>query len=70
MKEGIKIDPDAFYDTDLICDLLQVKRSSLDKIRRSGELKSVKKINKHVCRGQWLIDWLESADPATEVAHG
>lgn len=58
MEHGFQIQPSAYYDGKSVCELLNVKRSSLDKERQRGDLRAVRRAGQFLYRGQWLLDWL------------
>jgi hypothetical protein len=68
MQEGVKIDPESFYDGDLLFSLLDFSRSTLAVARRSGRLRFIRRGNRILYRGQWILDWL--AAPAIAQPEG
>ncbi|WP_417745566.1 helix-turn-helix domain-containing protein [Rosistilla oblonga] len=62
MEQGFQINPDTFYPTAAVCDLLNIKKSSLDKERQRGVVKATRKAGQYIFRGSSLVAWLESPD--------
>jgi hypothetical protein len=65
--QPILIDPDAYYHAGAIALALDVPLSALDRARRHGELRYVRRGNRILIRGDWVIDWLTPRE--SEVAH-
>ena len=59
-SNGAHIDPENFYDGDALYQLLALPSSTLASARRSGELQFVRRGNRTLYRGQWILDWLMS----------
>ncbi|WP_417735260.1 helix-turn-helix domain-containing protein [Rosistilla oblonga] len=62
MEQGFQINPHAFYPTEAVCDLLNIKKSSLDKERQRGAVQATRKAGQYIFRGSSLLVWLESPD--------
>lgn len=62
----ILIDPDAYYHAGAIALALDVPLSALDRARRRGELRYVRRGQRVLIRGQWVLDWLA---PESEDRH-
>lgn len=60
MRDGVKIDPESYYDGDLLFSLLDLSHSTLVTARRAGRLRYTRAGNRILYRGQWLLDWLET----------
>lgn len=58
MRDGVKIDPESYYDGDLLFSLLDLPHSTLARARRSGRLRYTRAGNRILYRGQWILDWL------------
>lgn len=60
MDPSLKIDPDAFYHAAAIAIGLDLSLSALDRARREGKLRFVRKGQRILMRGQWVLDWLNT----------
>ena len=58
MDPSLKIDADAFYHAGAIAIALDLSLSTLDRARRDGKLRFVRKGQRILIRGQWVLDWL------------
>lgn len=65
----LAIDPDTIYDEGAISLALDIPTSALDRARRTGKLRFARKGRRTFFRGQWLLDWFEQDQAATEVVH-
>ena len=54
----IRIDPDAYYHAGAIALTLDIPLSVLDRARRRGELRYVRRGRRIFMRGQWVLAWL------------
>jgi hypothetical protein len=68
MVTAIKIDPAGIYDDALLYELLEVGAQTLARARRSGELRHVRKGQRILYLGSWVLDWL-GVSPRREVSH-
>jgi len=64
------IDPGAIYDDGMLCDSIGLRRGSLDRARKGGELRFTRKGGRVLYLGRWVQDWLtgEAASQAREEA--
>ena len=60
MDPSLKIAPDAFYHAGAIAIALDLTLSTLDRARRNGNLRFVRKGQRILIRGQWVLDWLNT----------
>ena len=70
MDPSLKIDPDAFYHAGAIAVALDLSLSTLDRARREGNLRFVRKGQRILIRGQWVLDWLNTPREQKAVANG
>jgi hypothetical protein len=63
----ITIDPDAYYHAGTIALMLDVPLSAIDRARRRGELRYVRRGQRILMRGAWVLAWLT---PESEADHG
>jgi hypothetical protein len=54
----IKIDPDALYDDDMLYGLLMLSSQTLTRARRSGQLRYIRKGQRILYVGKWVLAWL------------
>jgi hypothetical protein len=54
----ILFDPDAYYHAGSIALALDVSQAALDRARRRGELRYVRRGRRVLIRGDWILDWL------------
>jgi hypothetical protein len=57
---GVQIRPDCFYDDEAIHAALEIPPKTLARARRSGELRFVRKGQRTLYLGRWLLAWLEA----------
>ena len=55
---AIHISPDAFYDDAALYVALDLRAPTLARARQSGELRFVRKGQRTLYLGAWIIDWL------------
>lgn len=67
MSEPVVIDPEAMYDDDALCKLLRLRRGSMERARKSGELRYTRRGGRILYVGRWVREWLTMAD-TQEVA--
>jgi hypothetical protein len=67
MATVISIDPAGIYDDIILCNLLGVSTQTLNRARRSGELRSTRKGQRILYVGQWVLDWLCADGEGREV---
>lgn len=54
----ILIEPDAYYHAGAVALALDVPLSVLDRARRRGELRYVRRGRRVLIRGDWILAWL------------
>jgi hypothetical protein len=65
MATAISIDTSGIYDDDSLSDVLGLGAQTLVRARRSGELRHVRKGQRILYLGSWVLDWLKTdASPA------
>jgi hypothetical protein len=57
----VRIDPDGIYDDGTLVLSLGLTHAALLRARRSGRLRHMRSGRRILYRGQWLIDWLDTA---------
>jgi hypothetical protein len=57
----IRIEPDGFYDDDLLYAALEVSAATLARARREGRLHYTRQGRRILYWGQWVLDWLQAA---------
>lgn len=68
--EPIAIDPDVFYDENTALLRLGIYPDVFSRERKAGRLRSVKVgSRRHLYRGAWIIDWLESTASPERNTH-
>jgi hypothetical protein len=65
----IHIDPNGFYDDDLLYCALELSSQTLTRARLAGELRFVRKGKRILYLGQWVIDWLTRDASLAEVSN-
>lgn len=63
----IRIDPDAYYHAGAISLALDVPLSALDRARRRGELRYVRRGRRILIRGEWVLAWLTPGAESEET---
>lgn len=66
MSGPYTIAADALYDDDALCKSLGLRRGSLDKARKSGDLKHTRRGGRVLYLGRWVQAWLTEC-PALET---
>jgi hypothetical protein len=61
MATVISIDPSGFYDDVLLLNLLSISKETLTRARLSGELRYVRKGQRILYSGRWVLEWLGAA---------
>jgi len=65
MTKPVLIDPEALYDDRTLRRDLGLSQSSLDKARRTGEIRFARRGKRVLYRGAWVLAWLEADAPTT-----
>ena len=65
MTQPVKIDPDALYDDGSLSVALGLRANTIDKARKSGELRSTKRGGRPLYLGRWVHEWL-TAEPSPD----
>jgi hypothetical protein len=58
------IQPDGLYDDVLLYAVLGVSQQTLSRARAAGELRFVRKGQRTLYLGRWVLDWLTGDTPA------
>jgi hypothetical protein len=61
MVKPVLIEPDAIYDDGALRQTVGLKPSALATARRSGLLRHARIGQRTVYRGEWIIEWINSA---------
>jgi hypothetical protein len=61
---GAKIERDAYYDTNGLCQTLGLRYGSIERARREKTLRFTKRGGRTLFRGNWIEDWLAGAEQA------
>jgi hypothetical protein len=59
---GILIHPECFYDDEAVYTALGISQGTLARARRAGDLRFVRKGQRTLYLGRWLLAWLEVAE--------
>jgi hypothetical protein len=65
---AIHINPDDILDDDTLYELLSLGRTTLARPRQSEGLRFVRKGQRTLYLGRWVLDWLESSAVQAEAA--
>ena len=68
MANTLCLDPNTIYDEGAVSLALDIPLSTLDRARREGRLRFVRKGRRIFFRGQWLLDWFDGKE-RQEAAH-
>ena len=68
MSMTLNIDPNGIYDDSILVLALDLSHSTLARERRGGQLRYVRKGQRVLYLGQWILNWLEGEDETAAVA--
>jgi hypothetical protein len=60
MVSPVSIDPQAVYDDGALHCELGLSSAALARARRAGELRYVRKGNRTLYLGEWVLEWLQA----------
>jgi hypothetical protein len=67
MANTLSIEPNTIYDEGTVSLALDIPLSSLDRARREGRLRFVRKGRRIFFLGQWLLEWFSTDDARREA---
>jgi hypothetical protein len=68
MATCVRIQPEAIYDDDQLCSVLEISPRTLSQARRAGQLQYVRIGTRTLYFGKWVITWLADEREVGDVS--